>query len=104
MKEYALNGKQLKAQTEIGDLGNHAIIFVVVAVIIAVGAYMLTSIGSTGAFGANSVANQTLTFGQTALKTIGTWWLLILGAILIAVIVLLLIKGLGAATGGGRAV
>lgn len=79
--------KTMKGQLGIGDLSTIGIIFVVLAVILAIGAYILSSVGTAANFSANSVANQTLTNGQTALKTFATW-LPILAVVIVAGVVI----------------
>lgn len=81
------NKKNMKAQLGLGDLSTIGIIFVVLAVVLAIGAYILLSIGNTGLFPANSVANTTLGQGQTAIKTFATW-LPILAVVVVAGVVI----------------
>lgn len=85
--------KNFKAQLGLGDLQTVAIIFVVLAVVLAVGAYILTTIGSQPGFStANSVANTTLTQGQNAISTFATW-LPILAVVIVAAIVIYILVG-----------
>lgn len=79
--------KNMKGQIGIGDLSTIGIIFVVLAVVLSIGAYILLSIGNTGLFPSNSVANTTLSQGQTALKTFATW-LPILAVVVVAGVVI----------------
>lgn len=81
------NRKPMKAQLGLSDLSTIGIIFVVLAVVLSIGAYILLSIGNTGLFPTNSVANTTLSQGQTALKTFATW-LPILAVVVVAGVVI----------------
>lgn len=81
------NRKTMKAQLGLSDLSTIGIIFVVLAVVLSIGAYILLSIGNTGLFPTNSVANTTLSQGQTALKTFATW-LPILAVVVVAGVVI----------------
>ena len=102
MKKSLFTAKPLKAQMGIGDLQTVAIVFIVLAVVLAVGSYILTSIGTQGAFGANTVANQTLGYGQTALKTFSSW-LPILAVVIVSAIVIYILVGVFHGGGHNRA-
>ena len=93
--------KSLKLQLGLGDLQNVAIIFVVLAVVLAVGSYILVTIGQQPGFNtANAVANETLQSGSAALHTFSTW-LPILAIVIVAAIVIYILMGVF--SGGHRA-
>lgn len=93
--------KTMKGQLGLGDLSTIGIIFVVLAVVLAVGAYILLSIGNTGLFPSNSVANTTLQQGQTALKTFATW-LPILAVVVVAGVVIYILINMFHGAGSSR--
>ncbi|MEM3416248.1 MAG: hypothetical protein QW719_02845 [Candidatus Micrarchaeaceae archaeon] len=107
MKELQLQmrkhlGGHMKLQLGLGDLEGIAIIFVVLAVVLAVGAYILSTIGTTANFPANSVSATTLSNGQTALNTFATW-LPILAIVIVAAIVIYILIGVFHGRGQGAA-
>lgn len=81
------SNKTMKAQMGLGDLTTIGIIFVVLAVVLAIGAYILTSVNTAAGFTANSVSSNTLTNGEVALNTFATW-LPILAVVIVAGIVI----------------
>lgn len=71
----------------LNQLPSVAIIFVLAATVIAVGAYVLTQIDTTAGFANGSVAANATIAGQTALGTLATWLPVI--AVVIAAVILI---------------
>ena len=92
----------MRLQAEVSSLVTYGIIFVVLAVVLSIGAYILSSISTTAAFGANTVANTTLVNGQSALKTFSTWLPILAVVIVSAIIIYLLINVFRGEARGGR--
>ncbi len=80
------------AGEEVGSLISYGLIFVVLAVVLAVGAYVLSQIGTTANFTANSVSATTLTNGQTALNTFSTWLPILAVVIVASIIIYILVR------------
>ena len=76
----------------IGDLTTIGIVFVVLTVILAVGAYILSTINTTAGFAAGSVASNTLANGQTALGTFASWLPILAIVIVAGVIIYILVN------------
>lgn len=79
--------KSNKKGVALNEIPSVAIILVLAAVVIAIGAYVLTSIDSTAGFAANSTASNATIAGQTALGTLATWLPII--ALVIAAVILI---------------
>lgn len=82
--KYKLNKKGYSGLQQLPSL---AIIFVLAATVIAIGAYVLTQINTTAGFAADSVAANATIDGQTALGTLAEWLPVI--AVVIAAVVLI---------------
>lgn len=76
-----------KGQLGVGDLTTIGIVFVVLAVVLSIGAYILTSVNTAAGFAANSVSANVVTQGTSALNTFATW-LPILAVVIVAGIVI----------------
>ena len=92
--------KTMRAQVGLGDLSTIGVIFVVLAVVLAIGAYILSTINTTAAFAANSISSNTLNFGQSALSTFAQW-LPILAIVIVAGIVIYILMNVFHGKGGG---
>jgi len=92
--------KTMRAQVGLGDLSTIGIIFVVLAVVLAVGAYILTTINTTAGFAVGSISANTLSFGQSALQTFAQW-LPILAIVIVAGIVIYILMNVFHGKGGG---
>lgn len=64
-----------------------AIVFVLAATVIAVGAYVLTEINTSAGFTVNSTAYNATAAGQTSLGTLATWLPII--AVVVASVILI---------------
>lgn len=86
----------------LGDLTPVAILLVVVVVAVAIGAYILNTIGTT--FTANSAAANVTTKGTAALATFSNWFTIIAIVVVAAIVIGLLVRSFygGGQTGGGR--
>lgn len=62
-----------KGALAINQIPSVAIVLVLAAVVIAVGAYVLSQINTTAGFTANSTEANATTDGATALGTLATW-------------------------------
>lgn len=70
----------MKGQLSLGDMGPAAMILVVAIVIVAVGAYIVSTVGSL--LPANSSGANVAALGATALTTFASWFVIL--AVIIA--------------------
>ena len=86
----------------LGDLTPVALILVVVIIAVAIGAYVVNTIGAT--FAANSVASNVTTNGAKALNQFSTWFVIIVVVVAAAIIIGLLIRSFYGGGAGGKRV
>ena len=85
---------------EVSSLIGYGLVFVVLAVVLAVGAYILSSIGNTAGFASGSVPANTLNEGQQALQTFSNWLPILAVVIVAAIIIYLLLRMFAGGHGG----
>lgn len=81
-----------KKGVNLSEMPSIAITFVLIAVVVAIGAYILSSINTTAAFTANSTASNATGYGSAGLQTLAQW-LPIIALIVAAVILISLLLG-----------
>ncbi len=85
---------------EVSSLIGYGLVFVVLAVVLAIGAYILSSINNTAGFAAGSVPSNTLNEGQQALQTFSNWLPILAVVIVAAIIIYLLLRMFAGGHGG----
>ncbi len=99
--KWCTNAKYEAQALGLGDITPVAIIVVVAIVAVAIGAYIVSTIGNT--FTANSQAANVTTKGASALATFSTWFTIIVIVAVAAIVIGLLVRSFyGSAGGGGR--
>ncbi len=84
--------KMNKRGIALSEIPSVAIVLMLAAVVISIGAYVLTQINTTAAFAASSVASNATIDGQTALGTLASW-LPVIAVVTAAVLLIALLVG-----------
>jgi len=93
-----MKGKKKKGFT-VGNLGSVALAFVVVVIVIGVGATILSQLQATQTSG--TVAYNTTGYGLTSLSTMGQWLPLLALVIIATLIIAVVVRSFGGGGGAG---